>query len=161
MPSFDVVSNVALNEVDNAVTQAQKEILQRFDFKDTETEVEKTGDGIVLRSASEGRLEAALKVLQEKMVRRGISLRSLEVKKPEPGAKGAYRQLVEIKQGVTIEKAREIVKLLKDAKLKVQASIQSDHVRVTGKKKDDLQTAIRALKAQDLGIDLQFTNFRD
>lgn len=161
MPSFDVVSKVAMNEVDNAVLQSQKEIGTRYDFKDTGTELEKNEDGIVLRSGAEGRLEAARKVLEDKLVKRHVSLRSVEPGPVEPSAKGTFRQLVKLKEGIAIEKAREIVKLLKDAKLKVQASIQGDQVRVTGKKKDDLQDAIRTLKAHDFGIDLQFTNFRD
>ena len=161
MASFDVVSKVAMHEADNAIDQAQREVSQRFDFKDTETEIEKTGDGIVLRSSTENRLEAAYKVLQEKLVKRGVSLRALDPQKAEAGAKGHFRQLVKIKEGIAVEKAKEIVRHLKDAKLKVQASIQDEQVRVTGKKKDDLQDAIKALRAHDFSIDLQFTNFRD
>ena len=161
MPSFDVVSKVAMNEVDNAVLQAQKELATRFDFKDTETELEKTDDGLVVRSASEGRLEAGRKVLEDKLVKRHVSLRSIDPQKPEKGAKGNFRQLVKIKEGIEIEKAREIVKLIKDQKLKVQASIQGDEVRISGKKKDDLQDAIKALRAHDFGIDLQYRNFRE
>lgn len=161
MPSFDVVSKVAMHEVENALGQAQREVSQRFDFKDTETEIEKTADGIVLRSSTENRLEAAYKVLQEKLVKRGVSLRALDPQKIEPGAKGHFRQLVKIKEGIAVEKAKEIVRFLKDAKLKVQGSIQDEQVRVSGKKKDDLQDAIKSLRAHDFSLDLQFTNFRD
>ena len=161
MPSFDVVSKVAMHEVDNALLQAQKELATRYDFKDTETDVEKTEDGLVVRSATEGRLEAGRKVLEDKLVKRHVSLRSVDPQKPEKTAKGHFKQLVKIKEGIEVEKAREILKLIKDAKLKVQGSIQGDQVRVSGKKKDDLQDAIKALKAHDFGIDLQFTNFRE
>jgi cyclic-di-GMP-binding protein len=161
MPSFDVVSTVVDNEVDNALLQAQKEIGQRFDFKDTGTEIEKTQEGIVLRSDTENRLDAALKVLQEKLVKRGVSLKSLDPQKPEPGARGSFRQLVKLKQGIATEKGKEIVKYIKDTKLKVQASIQGDQLRITGKKKDDLQEAIAVMKAKDFDLPLQFTNFRD
>jgi uncharacterized protein YajQ (UPF0234 family) len=161
MPSFDVVSKVPMHEVDNALLQAQKEVSTRFDFRDTGTEIEKTGEGLVIRSGSEGRLEAGRKVLEEKLLKRGVSLRSLDPQKVEPAAKGTYRQLVKIQEGIAPEKAKEIVKHLKDSKLKVQAAIQGDQVRVTGKNKDDLQAAIRELRGKDFGVDLQFTNFRD
>lgn len=161
MPSFDIVSKVPMNEVDNAILQAQKEIGSRFDFKDTGTELEKTEDGMVVRASSEGRVEAGRKVLEEKLIKRGVSVRSLEAEKIEPAGKGTYRQTVKLQQGIVIEKARDIVKYLKDTKLKVQASIQGDQLRVTGKKRDDLQEAIAALKKQDFKIDLQFTNFRE
>ena len=161
MPSFDVVSKLAMHEVDNAVLQAQKEIATRFDFKDTESEIEKNKDGIVVRSGSEGRLEGARKVLEEKMLKRGISLRSLDPQKIEPGAKGSFRQLIKLNEGISTEKGKEIVKAIKDAKLKVQASIQQDQLRVTGKKRDDLQECIAHLRKTDFGIDLQFNNFRE
>src|SRR5262249_30607275 len=133
MPSFDVVSKVAMHEVDNAVLQAQKELATRYDFKDTETDVEKTEEGLVVRSATEGRLEAGRKVLEDKLVKRYVSLRSVDPQKPEKTAKGHFKQLVKVKEGIEVEKAREIVKLVKDAKLKVQASIQGDQVRITSK----------------------------
>ena len=161
MPSFDAVSKLAMHEVENALLNAQKEVGTRFDFRGTGTELEMTADGIVIRSDSEGRLEAGYGVLEEKLVRRHVSLQSLDPQKLEKGPKGSFRQLIKLKQGVEVEKAREIVKLLKDSKLKVTASIQDAQVRVSGKKKDDLQTAIQFLKAQDLGIPLQFVNFRD
>jgi uncharacterized protein YajQ (UPF0234 family) len=162
MPSFDAVSKVDWAEVTNALSQAQKEVAQRFDFKGTETELERTEDGIVVRSSAEERAEAALGVLEEKLVRRKVSLKHLDRGKPEKGPKGSTRMLVKVKEGIEAEKARQIVKMLKDSKLKVQASIQEQAVRVSGKKRDDLQAAIQLLKAaQDLDLDLQFVNFRD
>lgn len=161
MPSFDIVSKVAHHEVDNAFNQAQKEIVQRFDFKDTETEMEKAADAITIRSGSPDRAKAALTVLQDKLVKRKVSLRFTEPGKPEPTPKGGARIVVKIKEGIEVDKARALVQLIKDAKLKVQASIQDAQVRVTGKNKDDLQTAIAAVRQADLGIELQFINFRD
>jgi uncharacterized protein YajQ (UPF0234 family) len=161
MPSFDIVSKVQWSEVDNAFHQSQKEIAQRFDFKDTETSLEKTPEAITIRSGSEERAKAALTVLQEKLVKRKVSLRFTEPGKPEPTGKGGARIVVKIKEGIEAEKARAIVQTIKDGKLKVQASIQDAQVRVTGKNKDDLQAAIKALRERDYGIDLQFINFRD
>jgi uncharacterized protein YajQ (UPF0234 family) len=161
MPSFDIVSKVQHNEVDNAFQQAQKEIAQRYDFKDTETLLERAPDAITIRSASEERAKAALNVLQDKLVKRKVSLRFTEPGKPEPTGKGGARIVVKIKEGIEAEKARAIVAAIKDAKLKVQASIQEDQVRVSGKNKDDLQVAIRAVRALDLGIELSFVNMRD
>jgi uncharacterized protein YajQ (UPF0234 family) len=161
MPSFDIVSKVQWNEVDNALNQAQKEIAQRYDFKDTETELEKNNDGIQVRSSSEERAKAALGVLQEKLVKRKVSLKHLDQQNTEPTAKGGARILVKIQEGIESEKAKRIVQMIKDAKLKVQASIQEQQVRVTGKNKDDLQGAIALVRGQDLGIELQFINFRD
>jgi cyclic-di-GMP-binding protein len=161
MPSFDIVSKVQWNEVDNALNQSQKEIGQRFDFKDTGTELEKLTDGITVRANSEERAKAALQVLQEKLVKRKVSLKHLDPQKPEKTSKGGARIMVNIKEGIETEKAKELVKIIKDAKLKVQASIQDAQVRVTGKNKDDLQVAIRAIREKDLGIELQFINFRD
>ncbi len=162
MPSFDVVSTVSWAEVANALDQAQREVGQRFDFKGTETSLEKTDDGIVIRSNAEERARAAYDVLQQKLVRRKVSLKHLDEQKPEPGPKGSTRLLIKVKEGIETDKAREIVKLVKDSKLKVQASIQGDAVRVTGKKRDDLQQAIQLLRgAEALELDLAFENFRD
>jgi uncharacterized protein YajQ (UPF0234 family) len=161
MPSFDIVSKAQLNEVDNAFNQALKEIAQRFDFKDTETTLEKTPEAITVRSSSEDRAKAALVVLQDKLVKRKVSLRFIDVQKPEKTAKGGARIAANIKEGIEIEKGRAIVQALKDTKLKIQASIQENQVRVTGKNKDDLQAAMRAVRDQDFGIELQFVNFRD
>ena len=161
MPSFDVVSQVQKSEVDNAFNQAQKEIAQRFDFKDTDTSLEKAPDAITIRSASEDRAKAALTVLQDKLVKRKVSLRFTEPSKPEPTSKGGARIVVKIKEGIEVDKARSLVQLIKESKLKVQASIQESQVRISGKNKDDLQTAIRAIRAHDFGIELQFINMRD
>jgi cyclic-di-GMP-binding protein len=161
MPSFDIVSKVQWNEVDNAFTQAQREIVQRFDFKDTETTLEKSPEALTIRSGSEERAKAALVVLQDKLVKRKVSLRFTEPGKPEPTGKGGARIVVKIKEGIEVEKARTIVQIIKDAKLKVQASIQESQVRVTGKNKDDLQAALRAVRERDLGIEIQAVNFRD
>ena len=161
MPSFDIVSKVQWNEVDNALNQAQKEIAQRYDFKDTGTEIEKNEDGISVRSSSEERAKAALGVLHEKLIKRKVSLKYLDPQKPEKTQKGGARILVKLKEGIEGEKAKELVRAIKDAKLKVQASIQEDQVRVQGKNRDDLQAAIQLVRATDLGIELQFINMRD
>jgi len=161
MPSFDVVSKVALHEVDNAVQQTSKEITTRFDFRDTGASIERNDDGILLRANSEGRVEAAYSVLQEKLVRRKVSLRSLDPQKMEPASGGTFRQLVKLSQGISKEKAKDVVQFLKGTKLKVQAAIQGDAVRISGKKKDDLQECIAALRQEDFGIELQYENFRD
>ena len=160
MPSFDIVSKVQWNEVDNALNQAQKELAQRFDFKDTETELEKTEQAITVRSSSEERAKAALGVLQEKLVKRKVSLKHLDVQKPEVSGK-TTRIVVKIKEGIEVDKAKELVRSIKDSKIKVQASIQEAQVRVQGKNKDDLQQAIQLVRGKDLGIELQFINFRD
>jgi uncharacterized protein YajQ (UPF0234 family) len=161
MPSFDVVSKVDNSEVENALVQAQKEVGQRYDFRDTETELERNEEGIVIRANSDGRVTAALEVLKEKMVRRKVSLKSLDVGDLAPAGGSTYRQVVKLKDGVTQEKAKEIVKAIKDGKFKVQASIQGDAVRVTGKKRDDLQEVIAFLKGKDFDLPLQFNNFRE
>jgi len=156
MPSFDVVSKVQRNEVDNAYNQAQREIAQRFDFKDTGTELEKSADAITIRSSSEDRAKAALVTLQDKLVKRKVSLRFVE-----PTGKGGARIVLKIKEGIEVEKGRAIVQAIKDAKLKVQASMQESQVRIAGKNRDDLQAAIQLLRGQDFGIELQFVNMRD
>jgi len=161
MPTFDVVSKLAMHEVDNALLNAQKEVGTRFDFRGTGSELEMTGDGIVVRSDSEGRLDGARGVLYEKLIKRGVSLQCLDPQKLEKGPKGTFRQLIKLKQGIEIELAREVVKFVKDTKLKVQTTIQGEQLRISGKKKDDLQQAIQALRSHDFGLPLQFTNFRD
>ncbi len=160
MPSFDIVSKVQRNEVDNALQQAQKEVAQRFDFKDTETSFESTTEAITVRSSSEERGKAAISVLQEKLVKRKVSLRFTETGKPETSGK-TTRIVMKIKEGISVEVGRKLVQIVKDSKLKVQASIQDSQVRVTGKNKDDLQAVMQTVRAQDLGIELQFVNFRD
>ncbi len=161
MPSFDIVSKVQWNEVDNALNQAQKEIAQRYDFKDTDTVLERTSEGLSIRSATEERVKAATGVLQEKLVKRKVSLKHLDPQKPEPTAKGGAKVTIKIKEGIESEPAKKIVMTIKDQKLKVQASIQEAQVRVTGKNKDDLQAAIQVVRGLDLPIELQFVNFRD
>lgn len=161
MPSFDVVSELAWGEVDNAINQANKELSQRFDFRGTEASVEKTEAGLVIRANVEDRVRAALGVLEEKLVRRKVSLLYFAPKDPEPGPKGTMKMLVEITEGIERDKAKELVQLVKDSKLKVQATIQDTIVRITGKKKDDLQSALQMLRAAELGIELQYKNFRD
>ncbi|MGD8608301.1 MAG: YajQ family cyclic di-GMP-binding protein [Myxococcales bacterium] len=161
MPSFDVVSKLDQHEVDNATNQASKEIAQRFDFKGTETTIEQSEEGIVIRANSEGRIDAARDVLETKMVRRQVSLKSLDPQQPQPAGGKMWRQVIKLKEGVSKEKAKDIVKAIKDSKLKVQASIQGDAVRVSGKKRDDLQAAIAMVKEKDFDLPLQFVNFRD
>jgi uncharacterized protein YajQ (UPF0234 family) len=160
MPSFDIVSKVQWNEVDNALNQAQKELSQRFDFKGTDTSVEKTDTGLLITSSSEDRCKAAYKVLEDKLVKRKVSLKHLEVKDPEPAGKGS-RMTITIKEGIEAEHAKELVRRIKDSKIKVQASIQEEQVRVSGKNRDDLQQVIALARAAGLPLELQFINFRD
>ena len=161
MPSFDIVSELDMHEIDNAVQQAQKEVGTRFDFRGTDTEIERTDEGIIVRANSEGRIEAALLVLKEKLAKRKVSQRTLDPQKVEPAAKGHFKQLVKLKKGISKEKAKDVVQFIKEGKFKVQGAIQGEQVRVTGKKKDDLQEVIQAVRAKDFDLDLQFTNFRD
>lgn len=161
MPSFDVVCELDHHEVDNAIDQANRELSQRFDFKGTESSIEKTEEGIVIRSNSEGRLDAARDVLETKMVKRKISLKSLDPQKAQPAGGNMMRQLIKLREGITKDDAKEIVKAIKDSKVKAQASIQGDVVRVTGKKRDELQEVIAMLKGKELELPLSFKNFRD
>jgi len=161
MPSFDVVSKVQWHEVDNALQQAQKEIAQRFDFKDTETSIEKAAPTLTVRSSSEERAKAALGVLHEKLIRRKVSLAFLDTKDPETTSKGGARIVVNVKEGIEPDDARKLIGALKESKLKVQAAMQDAQVRVTGKNKDDLQAAMRAIRGVGLNIELSFVNFRD
>jgi uncharacterized protein YajQ (UPF0234 family) len=161
MPSFDVVSQLDHHEVDNAIDQARREITQRFDFKGTDADLEKTEEGIVIRANSEGRCTAAYDVLAEKMVKRKVSLKALDPGEPKPAGGSTHRMLVKLKEGIDQDSARKLVKLLKDSKLKVQAAIQGDVVRVSHKKRDALQEAIALIKSQELELPLQFQNFRD
>lgn len=161
MPSFDVVSKVDLMELDNALNTARKEIGTRYDFRGTHTDLERLPEGIVIRSADEQHAAAALTVLRERMSKRNVSQRSLDPKEVEPAGGKTVRQLVVIKQGIESDTAKKMVKALKDSKLKVQAQIQGDELRVSGKNRDDLQAAIGFLKRGDYGLDLQFVNFRD
>ena len=161
MPSFDVVSKVSWPEIDNALNQVQKEIGQRYDFRDTDSSVEKTTDGLVLAANSEGRIEAALEVLKEKLVRRHVSLKHVDPQKVQPAGGSMYRQLVKVKEGIDRDHARKVIDAIKAAKLKVQATIHEDTVRVSGKNRDDLQAAMKLLRTTELDIELQFVNFRD
>lgn len=161
MPSFDVVSKVQWVEVDNALNQTKKEIAQRYDFKDTKTSIEKTDDGIVIVANSEGRVEAALDVLKSKFVKRGVSMKQIDPQKVQPAGGDTQRQLVKIKEGIDKDNARKVIDAIKASKLKVQAAIHDDTVRVTGKHRDDLQEAIRTLRGGDFPIDLQYVNFRE
>jgi uncharacterized protein YajQ (UPF0234 family) len=161
MPSFDIVSKVPWHEVDNALAQAQKEIAQRYDFKDTGTELEKKDEGLVIVSSSEDRAKAALQVLQEKLIKRKVSLKFIDVQDPTKTSKGGSRILAKVKEGIESEPARKIVGGIKDNKLKVTAAIQDAQVRVTGKNKDDLQKAIALVRGMELDVELSFVNFRD
>jgi hypothetical protein len=160
MPSFDIVSKVDMQEIDNAVNQALKEIGQRYDFKGTHNEINLQEDAIVLLGADDYKLQAVVDVLKGKLVRRGISPKCLDYGTKEPASGGAVRQRVAIVQGISKEKGKEVVKRIKESKLKVQAQIMDDQVRVSGKKIDDLQEVMQLLKGQDLGIELQFVNMR-
>ena len=162
MPSFDIVSEVDLQEVRNAVDQANREATTRFDFKNTDSLIEMTDTELTLTSATEDRIRALYQVLEEKIVRRDVSLKSLDPQGIEEASKGTARQKVLLKAGINQEAGKKINKLIKDLNLKgVQSSIQGDQVRVTGKKRDDLQEVIAACKEADLGLPMQFVNFRD
>jgi uncharacterized protein YajQ (UPF0234 family) len=158
--SFDVVSKIDMQEVSNAIQQALKEIHTRFDLKDSKSNIELDKDGIVLHSADEYKLKAVNDVLQAKLVKRGVSLKGLTYTEVEPAAGGTVKRRITMQQGIAIEKARDIVKLVKDSKKKAQASIQGDLVRISSKDRDTLQEVIAVLRQKDFGIDLQFTNYR-
>lgn len=158
--SFDVVSKTDMQEVSNAIQQAQKELAQRFDFKGSKSSIEMSGEELVLISDDEGKLRSVKDIVEGRLVKRGVSLKALDYGKIEAAMSGTVRQRAKIVQGIESEKAKAIVKTIKDAKLKVQASIQSDQVRVTGRSKDDLQKAMALVREQDYGIPLQFTNYR-
>jgi uncharacterized protein YajQ (UPF0234 family) len=162
MPSFDVVSEVDQQEVRNAVDQAQREINTRFDFKNTSSALEQNELTFTLRSVTEDRLAALRQVFEEKLVRRGVSLKGLDYGKVEEAAQSTVRQVATLQVGISSDKAREINKLIKEKAPKgVSSQTQGDSVRVNGKKRDDLQATIAALKAADFGLALQFQNFRD
>ena len=159
--TFDIVSQINLQEVANAIQQATKEIHTRFDLKDSKSNIEMEGkDAIVLSSIDEYKLKAVTDILQQKLVKRGVPLKGLTYGAIEPAAGSTVRQKITMQQGIPIEKARDIVKTIKNSKNKVQASIQGDLVRVSGKDRDALQATIALLKQQDFGIDMQFTNYR-
>ena len=159
--TFDIVSKIDLQEVSNAIQQALKEIHTRFDLKDSKSSIVLEGkDAIILQSVDEFKLKAVNDVFQEKLVKRGVPLKGLTYSAVESALGGTARQRITMQQGIPIEKAREIVKLIKNSKKKVQASIQGDLVRVSGKDRDTLQEVIAMLRQQDFGIDMQFTNYR-
>lgn len=162
--SFDIVSEVDLQEVRNAVDQAKREINQRFDFKGTGSSIELTEEGgkpsILVRSNTEQKVKDCVKVLEEKLVKRQIALKALQKGDVQPAAGGTARQQIGINQGISTEKGREIVKFIKDQKIKAQVAIQGDQVRVSSKSRDTLQEVISSLKEQDFGIPLQFVNYR-
>jgi uncharacterized protein YajQ (UPF0234 family) len=158
--SFDVVSEVDKHEVKNALDQAVREIQTRFDFKGTDTGLSMDEDLIEVRSSTENRLKAAVDVLKEKCVRRGVSLKALKEGPVLPAAKGSVRQSIHINRGISDEKARELTKFVKGTGIKVQSQIQGDQLRISGKKKDDLQEIMKAIKEADFDIPLQFTNYR-
>src|SRR5690606_36717704 len=158
--SFDIVSKTDYAEVTNAINQTTKEVSQTFDFKGSQATVEMQEKDQLLSAEDETKLRNMNAILQSKLVKRGISLKALDYQKDEPAARGSVRQTVKIHQGIPIEKAKEVVKFIKDAKLKVQASIQGETVRVSGKDLDTLQDVIARLKANDFGIDMQVDNYR-
>ena len=158
--SFDVVSNVNRQEVDNALNQAKKELAQRFDFKNTGTSIEWSGDGVTIVSKTDKRAEAALDVFKDKLVRRKVSLKALDAGEPKPAGGGTYRIECSFIQGIPEDKAKSLAKTIRQSGLKVQAQVQSDQLRVSGKSKDDLQKAIALLKEHDEGLPLQFVNYR-
>ncbi len=160
MPSFDIVSKVDMQEVDNAINQARKEISQRYDFKGTKCEIELKEETITILADDDYKLKAVIDILQSKVLKRNISLKSLDYGKEEAAMSGMIRQAITIRQGIATEKGKEINKIIKDTKMKVQSQIQGDQVRVTGKKIDDLQEVIQLLKGKDLEVDLQFINMR-
>ena len=162
MPSFDVVSEIDMQELKNAVDQATREVGTRFDFKATDSSIELTDTTITLRSVTEERLKALRQVLEERLVKREVSLKVLDLGKVEEATKGTARQVITLKAGIGADKAREINKFIKEAGPKgIQSQTQGDTLRVTGKKRDDLQAAIAALKGHDFELPLQFKNFRD
>jgi len=162
MPSFDVVCKVDWSEIGNALDQARREVGQRFDFKGTDTSFDQADKAITIVSSADDRVNAALEVLKEKLIRRKISLRFLEIGELLPARMGHAKRVVTVTEGISPENAKIIVKLVKDSKMKVQASIHEDAVRITGKKRDDLQLAMQTLKGcEDVKIELQFNNFRD
>ncbi len=158
--SFDIVSKTDYAELDNALNQTNKEISQRFDFKGSHAKVELQQKDLMLSAEDDMKLRNMNDILQGKLVKRGISLKALEYEKVEPAAGGSVRQKVTIQQGIPIEKAKEVVKYIKDQKWKVQASIQGETVRISGKDRDTLQEVINGLKGYDFGIDMQFDNYR-
>lgn len=161
MPSFDIVSQVDMQEVRNAVDQAAREIVNRYDFKGTNTTIGLSEDGISLESSAEGRIEAAIDVLKGRLVKRNVSLKSISGGDIKPAAGGRVQTTFTLSQGIPQDAAKELSKTVRDAKLKVQVQIQGDQLRVQGKKRDDLQSVIQLIKGLDYRLPLQYINFRD
>ncbi len=161
MPSFDIVSEINLQEVDNAVNQAKKEILTRYDFKGSKSDLVLDKEGIHLTSDNEEKMKSVVDVLQSKAIKRGVSLKSFDTGKVELAAGNTVRCLVKLIKGIETEKAKELVKMIKGLNLKVQAAIEGEKLRVSGKNRDDLQQVIQFLKSKDFPLPLQFNNFRD
>ena len=158
--SFDIVCKVDMQEVTNALDQTRREVDTRYDLKGSKNEIKLEKTDIIITSADEMKLKAVVDILQSRLHKRGVPLKALTYGTVEPAAGSTFRQKIGLQQGIPIDKAKEIVRLIKDTKLKVQASIQEDQVRVTGKSKDDLQSIMALLRGKDLGIALQFTNYR-
>jgi uncharacterized protein YajQ (UPF0234 family) len=158
--TFDIVSKIDLEEVSNAIQQASKEVHTRFDLKDSKSKIELEKDAIVLHSIDEYKLKSVSDILQQKLVKRGVPLKALQYGKPIPAADSTIRQEVTLQQGIATEKAKDIVRIIKDSKLKVQAAINGDLVRVSGKDIDTLQQVIKVLKSREFDFDMQFTNYR-
>jgi cyclic-di-GMP-binding protein len=158
--SFDIVCKVDMQEVTNAVDQARREVDTRYDLKGTKNEIKLEKTDLTITTADEMKLKAVVDILQSKLHKRGVPLKALTYGDVEPAAGSTFRQKIGLQQGIPIEKAKEIVRLIKDAKIKVQASIQEDQVRVSGKSKDDLQRVMAMVREKDLGIAVQFTNYR-
>ncbi len=158
--SFDIVSKIDLAEVDNAINQTRKEIATRYDLKGSNCSLERQDRQVVLMAEDKFKVRSIDEIFRQKLAKRAVPLKGLAFSEPAPAAGGQFRQTVDIQNGIPTEKAREIAKVIKDLKLKVQASIQGDQLRVKSPKKDDLQAVIQNLKAKDFGIDVQFTNYR-
>ena len=161
MPSFDIVSQVDMQEVRNAVDQSMREVVNRYDFKGTDTRIEITDEGITVESASDHRVEAAIDVLKTKLVRRKVSLKAVSGGEIKPVGGGRSQAVFTLNQGIAQDDARELSKTIRNMKMKVQAQIQGDQLRVQAKKRDDLQTVIAEIRALDFRVPLQFVNYRD
>ncbi len=161
MPSFDIVSKIDLAEVDNAVNQANKELSQRFDFRGTKSHIDRDKLAVTIESTDDYKVKASYEVFQTKLIRRKIPLKNVHPGTIEPASGGRARQKIDLQQGIDQDRAREIVKKLKTSKMKVQGAIQGEEVRISGKKRDDLQNAIALIKEMDLPLALQFENYRD
>ena len=160
MPSFDIVSEINMQEMDNAVNQTVKEIIQRYDFKGLVAEIEFKDNEIKIHAQDEFKLESIMEILRGKMAKRSLSPKFLDQGKLEPASSGTVKQVIKVKKGLEKEKAKEIVQDIKNSKIKVQGQIMDDTVRVSGKDKDDLQQVIQLIKSKDYGIEVQFTNYR-